>query len=151
VETEPLKIQPPPKSCPRCGGTRVVAILWSWCFLDGDAKDAIAAERAYLALSHCYFTSVDPTLVVGRFVAKESELPTWACLDCCPEWVAVHRLAESEWRVELGKEAACMAHDFERAAAVFHDLEQLEAAHVVKYERLLRELVALKARGSEGG
>ena len=81
-----MKMQSPPESCPRCGGTRLVAILWKCSFLDRKEKDAIAAERAYLGLSHRYFTSVDQTLVVGRFIAKLSELPAWACLVCSPEW-----------------------------------------------------------------
>ncbi len=148
-----MNMQSPPESCPRCGGTRLVAILWKYSFLNRKEKAAIAAERAYLGLSHRYFTSVDPTLVVGRFIAKLSELPTWACLDCSPEWRGVHRLADSEWRVKESKEAAIKAsaeaRDFENAAVLFDQLRQLETAHLPRYERLLRELIVSKGTGPQ--
>ena len=149
-----MKMQSPPESCPRCGGTRLVAILWKCSFLDRKEKDAIAAERAYLGLSHRYFTSVDQTLVVGRFIAKLSELPAWACLVCSPEWRGVHRLADAEWRAGESKEAALKAsaeaHDFENAAVLFEQQRQLEAAHLPRYERLLRELIASKGTAPQG-
>jgi hypothetical protein len=86
-------------------------------------------------------------LVVGKFIAKLSELPMWACLDCSPEWREVHRLAGAEWRAGESTEAALEAQDFERAAALFDQQRQLEAAHLPKYERLLRELIASKEAG----
>jgi hypothetical protein len=148
-ETEPMKMQLPPESCPQCGGTRLMPILWDYCFLVGEEKDAILAERAYLGLSHHYFTSVDPTLVVGRFIAKLSELPMWACLDCSPEWRQMHRLAAAEWQAGESKEAAVENHDFEKAAALLDQQCQLEAAHLPRYERLLRELIASKEAGPQ--
>ena len=121
-----MRIQPPPEFCTRCRGTRLVAILWNYIFLDGQAKEAIEAGRAYFGLSHRYFTSVDPTLVVGRFVVKQSELPAWACRDCSPEWLAVHRLADSEWRAAELKQAAIVAQDFKRPQPCFMNSANLK-------------------------
>jgi hypothetical protein len=145
-----MRMQPPPESCTLCRGTRLVALLWNYIVFSGEEAEAIATERVYLGLSHRYFTSVDPTLVVGRFFAKLSELPAWACLDCSPEWVEVHRLAGAEWRTGVSKQAAVEAHEFEKAAALFDQQRQLEAAHVPRYERLLRELIASKGTEPQG-
>jgi len=146
-----MRIQPPPESCTGCRGNRLVALLWNYSRFSEEETEAIAAERAYLGLSHRYFTSVDPTLVVGRFFAKQSELPTWACLDCSPEWVGVHRLAGAEWRARVSIEAAVETHDFEKAAVQFDQQCRLEVANLPRYEQLLRELIASKGTGPQGG
>jgi hypothetical protein len=58
------------------------------------------------------------------------------------QWADVNRYASAEWKAAVAKNAAAMAHDFERAAALFQDQVRLEAAHEPRYERLLRELIA---------
>jgi hypothetical protein len=143
-----MKMQPHPKSCRRCGSTRVVALLWDHSFFSSTVQDAIATERAYLGLSHRYFTSVDPTLVVGKLVVKARDLPTWACLNCSPEWFEVHRLAGAELRAVVSKMTAFEAGDFEKAAALHGEECRLEASHVARYERLLRELIPSKGKDS---
>ncbi len=139
-----MRMQRAPESCTACRSNRLVALLWNYSRFSEEETEAIAAERAYLGLSHRYFTSVDPTLVVGRLFAKQSELPTWACLDCAPEWVEVHRLTGEERRAWVSIEAAVEAHDFENAAVQFDRQRRLEAAYLPRYDQLLRELIASK-------
>jgi hypothetical protein len=127
-----------------------VAILWDYAVLGDAEKNAIAAERAYLGLSYDYFTSVDPTLVVGRFVAKLPDLPTWACLDCSPEWREMHLLTGAEWRLHESMIAAVEAIEFEKAAALRNEERRLQAAHVPRYERLLRDLIPSNGLGRQG-
>jgi hypothetical protein len=143
-----MQPQPPPEFCPKCHGTRLVRVLWDYIIVYDEEAEAIVAKQTYLGLGHRYFTSADPTLVVGEFVAKKSRLPGWVCLECYPQWDDVHRLASDAWQVALAKRATVDAHDFERAAALLHEQDRLEVAHAPKYERLLRELVAAKATGT---
>jgi hypothetical protein len=145
-----MRTQPLPESCARCRGTRLVRVLWDHSAFTPEETQALALEQAYLGLSHRYFTSVDPTLVVGGLVVKRCRLPTWACLDCSPQWSDVNRLAKEELEAGSAKSAAVEAGDFERAAALFDQQRRLEAAHVAKFERLLRELVPLGS-SSPGG
>src|SRR5690242_18615376 len=136
-----MRTQPLPESCARCLGTRLVRVLWDHSAFTPEQTAALAVEQAYLGLSHHYFTSVDPTLVVGGLVVKRSRLPTWVCLDCFPQWSDVNRLAREELEAGSEKFAAVEAGDFERAAVLFLEQQRLERAHVAKFERLLRELV----------
>jgi hypothetical protein len=145
-----MRTQPLPESCTKCRGTALVRMLWGYFRLTSEDAEAISAKKTYLGLNHRYFTSADPTLVVGEFFAKKSGLPAWVCLDCSPQWADVDRLASTEWQVAVAKDAAVQAHDFERAAALLHDQQRLEAAYASRYERLLRELVARKETAPRG-
>jgi hypothetical protein len=145
-----MRMQARPELCTKCRGTRLVRMLWGYFDLAGEDTEAIAAEKAYLGLNHRYFTSANPTLVVGELFVKQSGLPEWVCLDCSPQWADVHRYASAEWRAAVAKNAAAMAHDFERAAALHRDQMRLEAAHEPRYERMLRELIPQKPAGPRG-
>jgi hypothetical protein len=140
-EGHPVPKQSLPDTCPKCQGSRVVGILW--CYRSPYGKEAadIANKRALLGLSQSWFTSVDPTLVAGMFFAKKARLPAWACLDCAPQWIDVHRLASAELDADTAKDVAVNGGDFERAAALLYERHRVETSHVAKFERLLRELV----------
>jgi hypothetical protein len=145
-----MRTQPLPESCTKCRGTALVRMLWGYFSLTGEEAEAISAKKTYLGLNHRYFTSANPTLVVGDFFVARSALPGWVCLDCSPQWADVHRYASAEWKAALAKDAAAQAHDFERAAILFQDQMRLEAAHEPKYEQLLRELIAPKEIAQRG-
>jgi hypothetical protein len=145
-----MRMQPRPELCTKCRGNRFVRMLWGYFDVAGEDAEAIAAGQAYLGLNHRYFTSANPTLVVGEFLVKRSGLPEWVCLDCTPQWADVHRYASAEWQTSEAKNVAIKAHDFERAAALLHDRMRLEAAHETRYERLLRELIPPRPAGPRG-
>ncbi|WP_210420372.1 hypothetical protein [Aquisphaera giovannonii] len=120
-------------------------VIWGYFELYPEDARALDAGEALLGLSHRYFTSVDPTLVVGRLVVKRSELPSWVCVDCSPQWSDLSRLASLELRassstIEALREGL-QEEDLTRLAMIRGEQERLEMEHLPKYERLLRELV----------
>ena len=101
-----MRMQARPEFCTRCDGTRLLRMLWRYFDLAGEDTEAVSAGQAFLGLDHRYFTSANPTLVVGEFFAKQSSLPEWVCLDCSPQWADVHRYASAEWQIAVAKNAA---------------------------------------------
>jgi hypothetical protein len=136
-----MKIQQPPDSCPRCGGSRLVRILWGYSDLTDEDAKSVARGQASLGLNRRYFPRNEGSLVAGAIGIRQPHLPTWACLDCAPGWVELHQLAVSEWEIETAKFAAVEALEFEKAAALLHDQERLEHAHTADFNRLLRGLI----------
>jgi hypothetical protein len=49
------------------------------------------------------------------------DLPLWACLDCDPGWIEVHRMATQDHRWQMEKEVAVAAMQFDRAAELRDD------------------------------
>jgi hypothetical protein len=137
-----------PKTCNRCGGSRIVRILWGGLPLlplaDEDAK-AVADGHALVGLSYRHFKTPEASLVAGAIEVKESCLPTWACLDCAPGWVELHRLALVDAEILTAKDAAVSSRDFEKAAALWDVAQRLKQAHAADVERLLNDLIADRA------
>ncbi len=121
----------PPKTCPRCGGLQIVRILWGYSTLTDADSEAIGSGQAILGLNRRYYGVHDREAVPGAVVHRleKSRLPAWACLDCSPRWIDLHRLAEQELEKEAAKEIACNAGDFEKAAAILHAQKRLENEH----------------------
>lgn len=115
----PRRREPPPDSCPTCGGRNVRPILWGWRFLDAESKAAADAGRVILGCRH------ESGVRGGRDIpANHPEVlgvPDWACLDCEPGWAEVHRLALQDEDVWSAKEEAVHSQDF---ATAFDYLKQ---------------------------
>jgi hypothetical protein len=86
-----------PKTCPKCGQP-VVRVIWRWVHLFGNNLEDVTAGRAILA---------SPVDKGG---------PPWVCLQCAPKWSEVHRMALREHELQIEKENAIVATDFEKAA-----------------------------------
>lgn len=130
-----------PESCPRCGGSRLVRLLWDYSELSKRDVEAVAAGEAILGLNRRYFTSANRSLVIGTLIIRATKLPCWTCLECFPNWRDLDRLARAQLDLELAKFAAAERRDFDRAADLLHDQERLEATYEGKLEQLLRELI----------
>ena len=86
-----------PKACPKCGQP-VVRVIWGWIHLFGKNLEDVTAGRAILA---------SPVDKGG---------PPWVCLQCTPKWAEVHLAALREHELQVEKENAIVATDFEKAA-----------------------------------
>jgi hypothetical protein len=86
-----------PKACPKCGQA-VVRVIWGWVHLFGTNLEDITTGRAILA---------SPVDKGGR---------PWVCLHCAPKWAEVHLVALREHELQVEKENAIVATDFEKAA-----------------------------------
>ncbi len=86
-----------PKACPKCGQP-VVRVIWRWVHLFGKNLDDISTGRAILA---------SPVDKGG---------PPWVCLHCAPKWAEVHLAALREHELQIEKENAIVAANFEKAA-----------------------------------
>jgi hypothetical protein len=128
-------------ACPTCSRSPLVRVLWGHSYLTARDKKDIAAGEALLGLGHRHFTRVLPRLIIGERIIAESSLPTRVCLHCSPGWAEVHRLAHAEWEACVAAIAVVGAEDIERAAALSHEHDQLEAANLGVFERLLQGLL----------
>ena len=130
-----------PGTCPRCGGTRLVRILWCYATLTGEEARAIANGTAMLGLNYRYSRPVELAERGTALLLERSRLPSIGCLDCKPEWIALHRLAMKEWEANTAKDAASSVHDFERATREFAAQLELESVHAPELLSLVRILV----------
>lgn len=111
-----------PAACPRCGDTSLVRILWSsTSYWDSRSQAQIEAGEAIAAGER-----------------GGMDLPGWSCLRCAPDWRKVQQLSARDHELQVSKEDAVAAHDFQRAA----DLRDLQED--VRRERvsLLNDLLA---------
>jgi hypothetical protein len=129
-----------PDRCPQCGGSRLVRILWGYSALEG--RDAVAVEtgRALLGLNRRYFRALRPRDPAPALLLEKTRLRRWACLDCVPRWLDLHRLTLAQWDAETAIAAAYDAGEFERVAALLHAREELERGQGTELLVLLREL-----------
>ena len=108
----------PPPACPKCGGSRVVRILWNRTALSRRHQDDIAAERAILARG-------------------SRNAPSWACLTCEPRWLEVHRLALQDYHWQLAKEEAIASEAFEEAIRLRDSQRELRPRLAALVDELL--------------
>ncbi len=87
-----------PQACPRCGHVPVVRIIWGCVRLRGQNLEDVKTGRA----------------ILGSYQSGEKG-PPWACLRCAPKWAEVHRLVMQDYELQLEKEEAVAATDFDRA------------------------------------
>ena len=86
-----------PEACPKCGQP-VVRVIWRWSHLFGKNLEDVQAGRA----------------ILGSPLDKRG--PPWVCLHCKPKWAEVHLLALEQHDLQIEKENAIVATDFEKAA-----------------------------------
>ncbi len=135
------RIQPLPEFCPECRGGSLVHILWGYSRIAAVQVEEVGAGRTLLGLNRRYFAAIeqgDPALAP---LLERTRLPSWACLDCRPEWIDLHQLALKECDVQTAKWAACDASDFEKAAILLQSQMKLENKHAADILRLMRELI----------
>ncbi len=87
-----------PQACPQCGQP-VVRVVWRLIHLFGRDLEDVNAGRAILGSSR-----------------SSDEGPPWVCLNCAPKWSEVHRLAMQDYDLQIKKENAVAATDFQTAA-----------------------------------
>jgi hypothetical protein len=104
-----------PAACPKCRVPGVVRVLWRPLGLSDKNLEDIEAGKA----------------ILGFY--GEMEGPPWVCLHCSPRWSEVHVLAMQDYRLQVAKEEAIAAADFENAA------RQRDAQ--VDLRRRLRQLI----------
>ncbi len=89
-----------PAICTKCGGDRVVRILWAHIHLTIKDKQDIETGRA---------------IVPHR---KQGDGPSWVCLDCSSDWAEVHRLSLQIDELQQVKEEAIGSGEFEKAVQI---------------------------------
>lgn len=130
-----------PERCPKCGGSRLVPILWGYIELVGREAEAVGAGHALLGLHRRYFRTLEIGDPAPTFLLEKSRLPRWACLDCQPRWLDLHNLALKQWEAVAAKIAAVYAGDFERAADLRQREQEIERGQATELLILLREMV----------
>ena len=127
----------------------MVHILWGYSVITGEEAEAVGAGRTLLGLNRRYFSALAQCDRALAPLLENTRLPSWACLDCHPQWIDLHCLALKEWELETAKFAAAVdAGDFERAAALLQSQMALENGHAADVLRLMRELVGEAASES---
>ena len=87
-----------PEVCPKCGNTDIIRVLWHRVSIsDQDMADFKARK-----------------LLLGS--VSEMDGPSWVCLQCSPRWSEVHDLAMQDWELQVAKEKAIAAMEFDAAA-----------------------------------
>jgi ATP-dependent Clp protease ATP-binding subunit ClpA len=123
---KPIKPQPPaqanetaalPEACPKCGQP-VVRVIWE---LSGKNLEDVQTGRA----------------ILGSPVDKGG--PSWVCLHCSPKWAEVHLLGLEEHKLQVEKENALVAQDFDKAAQCRDRQSEVRRKTVILLIELLRE------------
>ena len=109
-----------PTTCPKCGGSRIVRVLWDLGHLSCSRQvhDELAAGRAMLMRYR---------LAVGR------QVPAWVCLSCEPRWEHVQRLSLQEYQWEIANQEAVAWWKDSETCLLFRDAQR----------ELRRRLIAL--------
>jgi hypothetical protein len=102
-------VAPLPPSCPKCGESRVVRVIFEHSHLRDWQKREIDSGQAILC-------TISQIAALG---------PPWVCLHCAPGWSDVHKLAIQDYQSQQDKEMAVGAHDFEAAAKHRDSQEQI--------------------------
>jgi len=99
-----------PATCPKCGSSRIVRILWDLGHrsCSRQVHDELAAGRAMLMRYR---------LKVGR------KVPAWVCLTCEPQWEVVQHLSLQEYQWDANPEAVKWWKDSE-TCIVFRDAQR---------------------------
>jgi hypothetical protein len=123
----------PPLLCPACGGKRVLPIIWGWRFLiEGEKADA---EAGLVILGCRHASGVRVGRTVPRHHPEVLGAPDWACLDCEPGWLDVHRLALEEQEQHEAMERALASLD---AEAIWECLNRKDAINDRIVQRVRR-------------
>ena len=78
-------------------------------------------------------------LLIGGRVDLDRVVPDWACPRCQPGWFEVHQLAVRDCQLQIAKEDAIAAHDFNKARQM-RDLQfDFRPKLNVMVEELLKE------------
>jgi len=106
-----------PEACPKCGQP-VVRVIWGFThvFLE-DIKSGQA--------------------ILGSYKTGASG-PPWVCLKCSPKWSEAHNLAMQDYELQVEKEKAVAAADFEKAARCLDAQVELRHQLSVLLEELAR-------------
>lgn len=87
-----------PKACPKCGNSNIVRVLWHRVSLSDQDMEEFKAKKAILGS------------------VSEVKGPPWVCQLCSPRWSEVHDLAMQDWELQIAKEKAIAAMEFDAAA-----------------------------------
>jgi len=114
-----------PATCPKCGSSRIVRILWDLGhrICSRQLHDELAAGRAMLMRYR---------LQVGR------QVPAWVCLSCEPRWEVVQRLSLQEYRWQRAKEEGVAWWEDSRTCSRYRGAQRdLQAQLIALVEDLL--------------
>jgi hypothetical protein len=113
-----------PETCPDCGSDRVARILWGWFCPTPRQRREVEAGRAILGRWRRDSARLIPGTVDD--LHQTLEVPEWVCLNCQPGWADIHRLAIKVDELQLAKEQALEAHEFELAAAYLNQQQKID-------------------------
>lgn len=106
-----------PSTCPKCGGTHVLPILWHWIVLSEENKRLAQTGQMILGSEMWYLLGQTKKVRSSSGQPLAFPTPEWACLDCEPRWSECHRLALEVERLDEIVGVALDGQDFEKAAA----------------------------------
>jgi hypothetical protein len=135
-----------PKLCPDCGGSKLVRILWCYYSLRAEEKDAVLQHRLILGLSFSYCGKVDKDGPTPLILLEKSRLPTWACLECKPEWLDLHELMFSKLNLDDSMTAAVISREYDQASVFSEALKKLKEKEGPEVLRLIGLLIGADAR-----
>jgi hypothetical protein len=137
AEGDAMRYEPTPSTCPICGKDQVRRILWGWVCLSTRARGDVEAGRAILGRRRRDASRG------GRGADEDPDepldAPGWACLHCQPGWLNVHRMAVEVDELQLAKEKAIQAHEFEEAAAILNRQDGIDDRLTELARRLIGE------------
>ena len=134
----------PPILCPVCGGKRVLPIMWGWRSLIERQKGD--AEEGMVILGSRYQSGVRAGRDVPPRHPEVLGAPDWACLDCEPGWLDVHKLALEEQGQYEAMERAITSHDFYEAIECLHRQDEVNDRIVQRVKRLTSPEMATGGR-----
>jgi ATP-dependent Clp protease ATP-binding subunit ClpA len=120
LEQKPSAAHPPP-SCPKCGQP-LIRVVWGDYSLSNKDLEEIKSGQALL----------------GSFKG-DNKGPPWVCLECAPKWSEAHHLAMQDYELQLEKENAVAAMEFEKGAQCRDLQEELRRRLRLLYEELSRD------------
>ena len=112
-----------PSACLTCGNPHLVRIIWNRINMSAeDYADMVAAKAIF-----CQYS-------------KLCRRPEWVCLQCSPQWVAVHGLSMQVRERQLAKQTAVASEDYETAITHRDALASLQQQLSQIVEELLKKL-----------
>jgi hypothetical protein len=132
-----MQSDPTPSTCPVCGEERFRRHLWGGDSLSSRKREDIEAGRAVLGRRRRDKGRHGPG-VYGH-PHQGFDVPEQVFLRCQPGWLEVHRMALEEDELQLAKEKAILAHNFEVAAALLHRQDKIDDRLTELVRRLIGE------------
>lgn len=124
-----MTVREVPATCPRCGSPRVVRVMWNFKRLSTDDQADIQHGKIILGSR--------ARRVGGSRLIEQRDVPSWVCLLCEPRWSEVHHLSMQDYELQIAKEDAVAARQFEVALPIRNSQDEV----LMRLETLINELL----------